>query len=433
MTTREAVFWLLKKSLISDDTEQAGDSITEISAGNHKVSITENDLFGHEKAQDKNNIYLNYPAVDLSTVDWSSVYDLMKMHTIEFLPHEWLKANQLPDSSIYASWMKSYMVQKVRWIQLLKAQGELLALLTEHDIPCVIIKGTAAAMAYAHPSCRAIGDVDFLVKRCDYQKAAEVIRSKDYEELSEIDHHIAFRKRGICFELHRRLPVVDDANEDVLTLVESGIDNREIANIGSDAFPVLPSYLNGLVLIFHINQHLRAGLGLRQIIDWMMYVDKADQETMDKLMLLLRQTGMERLANTVTAACQKYFGLRKGINDSKEQYPCDAFVEYIINQGNFGRADENPYAKTFLRLQNPVEVFKFCDQYGIKHWPAAKQFIFLRPLACIYGAGRVVVKAISKKLKLGDLWNQYRKSREYRKLIASLGLKLDRTIKSNHD
>jgi len=433
MTTREAVFWLLKKSLISDDTEQAGDSITEISAGNHKVSITENDLFGHEKAQDKNNIYLNYPAVDLSTVDWSSVYDLMKMHTIEFLPHEWLKANQLPDSSIYASWMKSYMVQKVRWIQLLKAQGELLALLTEHDIPCVIIKGTAAAMAYAHPSCRAIGDVDFLVKRCDYQKAAEVIRSKDYEELSEIDHHIAFRKRGICFELHRRLPVVDDANEDVLTLFESGIDNREIANIGSDAFPVLPSYLNGLVLIFHINQHLRAGLGLRQIIDWMMYVDKADQETMDKLMLLLRQTGMERLANTVTAACQKYFGLRKGINDSKEQYPCDAFVEYIINQGNFGRADENPYAKTFLRLQNPVEVFKFCDQYGIKHWPAAKQFIFLRPLACIYGAGRVVVKAISKKLKLGDLWNQYRKSREYRKLIASLGLKLDRTIKSNHD
>ena len=433
MTTREAVFWLLKKSLISDDTEQAGDSITEISAGNHKVSITENDLFGHEKAQDKNNIYLNYPAVDISDIDWASVYDLMKAHTVEILPYEWLNANPFSDSEVYTRWMKSCIVQKVQWIRLLNAQRELLSLLAEHNIPCVIIKGTAAAMAYTHPSYRAVGDVDFLVKRCDYRKAAEVIRANGYKEVSEIDHHISFRKHGVMFELHRRLPVVDDANEDVLTLFESGIDNREIANIGSDAFPVLPSYLNGLVLIFHINQHLRAGLGLRQIIDWMMYVDKADQETMDKLMLLLRQTGMERLANTVTAACQKYFGLRKGINDSNEKYPCDTFVEYIINQGNFGRADENPYAKTFLRLQNPKELFTFFDQHGVRHWPASKRLIFLRPFAWIYGAGRIGLISISKKLKLGDLWHQYRKSCEYKKMLVSLGLKVDRTVRGEHN
>lgn len=422
MITREAVFWLLKKSLVSDPAEQAGDSFSSLFAADLKTGISEND------SSTENSSYS-----DPDTVDWSAVYDLMKVHTIEFLPHEWLKTHPLPDRNVYASWMKSYMVQKVRWIQLLKAQGELLALLKEHSIPCVIIKGTASAMAYAHPSCRAIGDVDFLVKRCDYQKAKEVMRSDDYEELSEIDHHIAFQKYGICFELHRRLPVVNDTNEEMLALYEEGIDNRQIVSIDSASFPVLPNHLNGLVLMFHINQHLRGGLGLRQIIDWMMYVDKADQETMDKLMPLLRQTGMERLANTVTAACQKYFGLRNTVNDSNEQYPCDAFIEYIINQGNFGRADENPYAKTFLRLQNPVEIFKYCDQCGVKYWPATKRFVFLRPFAWIYGAGRVVMKAVSKKLKLGNLWNQYRKGREYRKLIASLGLKLDRTIKSNHD
>ena len=436
MTTREAVFWLLKKSLVSDPAEQTGDSFGSFSATDLKTDIPENDQVG--QLQNNHNVYSDPSAEtssygDPDTVDWSAVYDLMKVHTIEFLPHEWLKTHPLPDRNVYASWMKSYMVQKVRWIQLLKAQGELLALLKEHNIPCVIIKGTAAAMAYAHPSCRAIGDVDFLVKRCDYQKAAEMMRSNDYEELSEIDHHIAFQKYGICFELHRRLPVVNDTNEEMLALVEEGIDNRQSVSIDSSSFPVLPSYLNGLVLMFHINQHLRGGLGLRQIIDWMMYVEKADQETMDKLMLLLRQTGMERLANTVTAVCQKYFGLRKRINDPNEQYPCDAFIEYIINQGNFGRADENPYAKTFLRLQNPVEIFKYCDQCGVKYWPATKRFVFLRPFAWIYGAGRVVMKAVSKKLKLGNLWNQYRKGREYRKLIASLGLKLNRTVKSNHD
>lgn len=436
MITREAVFWLMKKSLVSDPADQAGDSFSSLSAAGLKTGISENDQVG--QTQNYYNVYSDPSAEttsygDPDTVDWSAVYDLMKVHTIEFLPHEWLKTHPLPDRNVYASWMKSYMVQKVRWIQLLKAQGELLALLTEHDIPCVIIKGTAAAMAYAHPSCRAIGDVDFLVKRCDYQKAAEMMRSNDYEELSEIDHHTAFQKYGICFELHRRLPVVNDTNEEILALFEEGIDNRQIVSIDSSSFPVLPNHLNGLVLMFHINQHLRGGLGLRQIIDWMMYIEKADKETMDKLMPLLRQTGMERLANTVTVVCQKYFGLRKRINDLNEQYPCDAFVEYIINQGNFGRADENPYAKTFLRLQNPVEIFKYCDQCGVKYWPATKRFIFLRPFAWIYGAGRVVMKAVSKKLKLGNLWNQYRKGREYRKLIASLGLKLDRTVKSEHD
>ena len=436
MITREAVFWLLKKSLVSDPADQAGDSLSSLSAADLKANIPENDQVG--QIQNNHNIYSDPSAEtssygELDTVDWSAVYDLMKVHTIEFLPHEWLKTHPLPDSSIYAVWMKVCMVQKVRWIQLLKAQGELLALLTEHNIPCVIIKGTAAAMAYTHPSCRAIGDVDFLVKRCDYQKAKEVMRSNDYEELSEIDHHIAFQKYGICFELHRRLPVVDDANEEVLALFEEGIDNRQIVSIDSSSFPVLPSHLNGLVLMFHINQHLRGGLGLRQIIDWMMYVDKATQETMNELIPLLRQTGMEQLANTVTAACQKYFGLRKGINDSNEQYPCDAFFEYIMSQGNFGRADEKPYAKTFLHLQNPVEIFKFCDRHGVRHWPAVKRHIFLRPFAWIYGAGRIGVIAISKKLKLDYLWNQYRKGREYRKLIASLGLKLDRTVKNNHD
>ena len=38
--------------------------------------------------------------------------------------------------------------------------------------------------------------------------------------------------------------------------------------------PVLPSLQNGLVLMLHIVKHLKSGLGLRQIIDWMMYVDK---------------------------------------------------------------------------------------------------------------------------------------------------------------
>ena len=38
---------------------------------------------------------------------------------------------------------------------------------------------------------------------------------------------------------------------------------------------MFPPLENGLVLLGHINQHLEEGLGLRQILDWALYVDKA--------------------------------------------------------------------------------------------------------------------------------------------------------------
>ena len=52
------------------------------------------------------------------------------------------------------------------------AQDQLIRLMEADQIECVIIKGAAAAMAYPHPSFRTAGDVDFLVKRADYEKAA---------------------------------------------------------------------------------------------------------------------------------------------------------------------------------------------------------------------------------------------------------------------
>ena len=56
---------------------------------------------------------------------------------------------------------------------------------------------------------------------------------------------------------------------------------------------------------------MEEGLGLRQILDWALYVDKAlDDDAWEHTFApAVRRLGLERLAITVTRMCQLYLGL----------------------------------------------------------------------------------------------------------------------------
>ena len=59
----------------------------------------------------------------------------------------------------------------------------------------------------------------------------------------------------------------------------------------------------------HINQHLEEWLGLRQILDWALYADKALDDAWEHTFAPdVRRLGLDRLAITVTRMCQLYLG-----------------------------------------------------------------------------------------------------------------------------
>ena len=105
---------------------------------------------------------------DISLQDWNSVFTEMKEQSIAALPGEWLKAH-LPEAK---SWIKYCSVQQGQWIRVMHGQDQLVHLFEEYSIPCVIIKGASATMAYPHPMLRSMGDVDILVKREDHNRAS---------------------------------------------------------------------------------------------------------------------------------------------------------------------------------------------------------------------------------------------------------------------
>ena len=297
---------------------------------------------------------------------------------------------------------------------------------------------------------------DIVVKREDYERAARVLEENGYEQEHGHNfshHHYGYRKDGVSFELHRRLGIVQESDEATLGLFEDGIERRQMEQIGSFRYPILPAELNGLVLMFHINQHLRSGLGLRQIIDWMMYLDRNDN--LQELLPLFRKTGMEKLALTVTAMCQEYLGLggmsmeageataREDIAEEAREiparealvidpgvYPTQELMDYIYEKGNFGTksGEEGKIASVFLIATSPLQLFRRLQAGGLSRWKAAGKYRFLRPFAWIYQIGFILRELASHGISPGRFMRQHGTGVRQRDLIHKLGLEIDRNI-----
>ena len=369
---------------------------------------------------------------DIQLTDWQSTFYEMKEQAVATLPGEWLKAHPVDPY-----WNKYCYFQQGQWVRVMHTQSQLIDLLEENHIPSVIIKGAASAMYYPHPNLRTMGDVDVLVQRRYIDRAAEILEATGYtltHDKDHVSHHYNYRKNDISIELHRRLPVIDDEDEELLSLFESGIDNRVWATTEGNRFPVLPPPINGLVLIFHINQHLRSGLGLRQIIDWLMYVNQLSTEQWEELKPLLQRTGMERLALTTTAMCQRYLGLKPYFPGTEEVDTslCDEFMAYILAKGNFGRkagVDGKMESFSFWSTERGG-LFKRLQAGGLCQWKAAKKYPVLRPFAWVYQGFRIISILIKNGVSVGKVQAQKKKGLEQRQLIEALGLRVDRKIKT---
>ena len=206
-------------------------------------------------------------------VDWEAVYKELISHAIQTLPTDLLCR---VDTAHRLEYLKSASRKVSAWYSVMEAQKCLCNLFQEAGIPFVILKGAASAYYYPQPTYRQMGDIDFLVPPEFFEQAHRLLLDKDYNQLAKSTfRHLEFTKNGVLFEMHR---VFASFNDNVKTtflddLLFDALKRTETADLEGYSFPMLPPLENGLTLLQHINQHLKTGLGLRQIIDWALYVD----------------------------------------------------------------------------------------------------------------------------------------------------------------
>ena len=376
--------------------------------------------------------------------DWDVIFDELKAQAVIGIPLEYMVKNIDAPKEQKERWTKMVYSQVAKWTNLMEEQSKLIDLLNKNNIKFAIIKGITAAMNYPKPDYRSMGDVDFFVEVNDYKEFIQMMQDNGYrcerdDEYIEIQlkkddfSHIVFIKNEIKFEPHMSMPStiqgkeIDKKTND-LALEEM---NYLVKNkVGQYEFPMFEMKFNGLVILRHIIQHIGrgGGVGLRHIIDWMMFVEKNVDDNFwnNEFAEYLDQVHLKDAAIIFARMAQIYLGLDDNIVWCKETDDglCEEWMEQILASGNFGskqtKADEG--AGVLYKNKNVFTMVKSLQGLGLSHWEAARKHKILRPFAWAYQAGRYARKGLGRKAPIKSLKEDMNKSRYKKELLEKLNV-----------
>ena len=362
-------------------------------------------------------------------IDWNAVLMEAKAQTVVALAAKAVPAE-------YAlQWQKDALQSKAQFLRVLHGQKQLVNLLEQAGIPMVILKGTAAAMHYPEPFLREMGDVDFLVPRDMFDDTARLMEANGYKPFHELQDqlngpgrskHIEFGKDGIEYELHHHF---SERGIDIESTLINGLGQVATAEIGGLSFPVLPAMENGLLLLAHAAFHLSSSeLGLRQVIDWMMFVlRELDDEKWDACFCeMAERAGLRKLAVALTRLCRDQLGLPgkyRWCEEADEQVVVD-LLKLIFERGNFGRKVPIHYnLENITAKAKAGGVFTYLKYISGRVWngqSVQRNCTVLRPFVFIKEFGVLFIGRV--RASKGNLIKDLRSGNELSKLYKALGL-----------
>ncbi len=275
-------------------------------------------------------------------------------------------------------------------------------------------------MYYPVPSCRTMGDIDVRVSAERYQDAKKLLQENGYQFKKEDYRNSTLIKNKIVVELHYHF---SSKEKDIEPIIAEGLRNSVQYTVDGYSFPGLPQYINGLVLLEHVRQHLvRSGLGLRQIIDWMMYVHSVldDEAWNSSFKYMAQETGLKKLAITMTYMCRKWFGLPDRIfwcGDADDEL-ADALLTRLFADGNFGR--EKPVTEDAIRQLKNKNKIGYLQKAGLRNWKAANKYLVLRPFAWLYQIWRYIRKGTRALMNSKDAMKGFKTSAEKADILRRL-------------
>lgn len=319
------------------------------------------------------------------------------------------------------------------WYHLMMTQDRVLSAFRQADIPVVVLKGAAAAMNYPQPNGRSMGDIDLIVLPEYFDQAFSLLEHLGWVNDTSLEinpRHAGFKKADCPeIELHRFFSTCTNKQQAhyLDQAIYNAIPRATWEDVAGFNVPVLPPLENGLVLLAHVNQHLGSGLGLRQILDWQMFVAAhlTDELWEAGFQHAAQQIGMEKLAVTTTWLCLSYLGLQTSATwfEHADAQLADDLLLYIMRKGNMGRKVERGAQNTRTVLHNfrsPAALVRYLCDGGRVHWAPARKHAWLAPAACLYQVGHIVRKGLERNVKVSELANDARSAQEDVDLLKRL-------------
>ena len=211
--------------------------------------------------------------------------------------------------------------------------------LMEEGIRCCVLKGVTVAALYAVPETRISSDMDILIDEKDEEKVCEILKTSGYtvEERAKYDHHRkTHHKIGGLFEVHVKLHS-EGTREHIL---DGKVEYTEDYALNENGIYTM-SVNDGLIyLSAHLIKHLiNDGIGIRQVMDLLLYMKKYDNEIdWDRYNELMKELRYDKLIAAVKGIGVKYLGME--FEDAMTEG--DGFCELLEDMecgGLFGMSD----------------------------------------------------------------------------------------------
>lgn len=343
-----------------------------------------------------------------------TMYEELKVHYVHALPANLINSLSMP-SKLYEIWYSDILKTILYHSKYIYEQSNL-----PITVPYVILKGTSAAKYYPYPEFRIMGDIDIMTSHQDFEVALMNLVDNGYQIIKQLDRETALVKNRTLVELHMSFSSLSEPDQ------AKYLDDLIIDNITPTH--ILPDLINGIVIIEHAYKHLEGGLGLRQIIDWMMFVDKClPDEKWPDFKKMIQAIGLEQFTIVTTRMCELYLGLspRKWCENA-DPVLCGRLMDYVMSCGNFGNKrmdDQSLSENVFTYARTPKALFQILQRQGKSNWKAAQKYKILQPVAWIYQAVRYIFRGLNRDDSIHKLKSEFETAKQRNAMFDALDIK----------
>lgn len=265
-----------------------------------------------------------------------------------------------------------------------KQSVSIFQLFGEHGIVATLMKGQGVALNYPNPLRRQCGDIDIYVGSDAYNKTNELMESLGAEaEGDEIIKHKSWFWEGVEIEVHKEMAVLSKPSHYryFKKLLKDWFPNKlESVEIENTTIAVAPAQFDAIFLLVHILEHLlREGIGLRQPLDWLLFIDRhKDQLDRKQLEIDLKKTGLLELAASLIGVGSKYLGfvqLKGVLQYQVSDDNIDLLFNEIMQSGNFGVIDKQKKGDSANRafIIRKTNSFMNISKRLMRMYPLAKE------------------------------------------------------------
>lgn len=251
------------------------------------------------------------------------------------------------------------------------------------NIDILFFKGYIIKNIYPKTDMRVMGDIDFLVRIEDIDRAQKTLSEIGFKKIADVDFNVetAYVKNS-TIELHKKISVAE------LDFFENAWDYAiETKNSNNQKIYILDKNFHFVYLISHAVHHMiNGGIGIKYIIDFYL-IFKSGTIKIDELIQNLKIINGLLFTKAVLLICNKWFNLDlspyktilRDINIGENEI--NIMENFIINGGEYGSGN-NVYAVHRARHGNKFiylikKIFKPFKKIVKTDYPKWWQYILL--------------------------------------------------------